>query len=125
MLIQLNAHYDFDDDGVEGTPLLLGFGDDLPGALPLNMTAAFVNPYTAHADAALDLMEALLVHLPARTEYALCPDLTEPVIRDGYERILASYDESIAKMRAQIDAGRGPAGAGGDADRAGAGARGI
>lgn len=104
VLIQLNAHCDFDDDGVEGTPLLLGFGDDLPGAMPLNMTAAFVNPYTAHADAALDLMEALLMHLPARTEYALCPDLTEPVLRDGYEQAMAKYDEKVEETRAQIDA---------------------
>ena len=104
VLVQLSARYDFDDDGVEGTPLLLGFGDDLPGAMPLNMTAAFVNPYTAHADAALDLMEALLVHLPAETEYALCPDLTEPVIRDGYAQVTAAYDERIAQTRAQIAA---------------------
>ncbi len=110
VLIQLNAHYDFDDDGVEGTPLLLGFGDDLPGAMPLNMTAAFVNPYTAHADAALDLMEALLEHLPARTEYALCPDMTEPVVRDGYERAAAKYDERIADLQERIAAA-------GDADR--------
>ncbi len=104
VLIQFGAHCDFDDDGVEGTPLLLGFGDDLPGVMPLNMTAAFVNPYTAHADAALDLMEALLGHLPARTEYALCPDLTEPVLRDGYERTMAKYDERIEETRARIDA---------------------
>lgn len=104
VLVQLSARCDFDDDGVEGTPLLLGFGDDLPGAMPLNMTAAFVNPYTAHAEAALDLMEALLVHLPAETEYALCPDLTEPVIRDGYAQVTAAYDERIAQTRAQIAA---------------------
>ena len=104
VLIQFSTPYALDDDGADGTPLLLGFGDDLPGTLPLNMTAAFVNPYTAHPEAALDLMEALLEHLPTETRYALCPDLTEPPLDPDYEAGLASRDEDIEALRAELDA---------------------
>ena len=104
LLVQFSASYGFDDDGVEGTPLLLGFGDDLPGAMAFEATAAFVNPYTAHPDAALDLMEALLANLPARTRYALCPDLTEPVFDPGFERGAAYLQQAIEDCRARLDA---------------------
>ena len=104
VLIQFSAPYDFDDDGVDSTPLPLGFGDDLPGTLPLTVTVAFVNPYTAHPEAALDLMEAILRNLPQETEYALCGDMTEPVARPEYDRVMATLDEEIARLQGELDA---------------------
>ena len=103
-LIQFSAPYAFGNDIVEGTPLLLGFGDDLPGTLPLNMTAAFVNPYTAHPEAALDLMEAILENLPPQTECALCPDRNEPLLRPGAEAVKAGHERALVDLRARLDA---------------------
>ena len=49
-LISLELDYNFEDaDCTSGTPLLLGFGDDLPGVMPVGMTVAFVNPFSPPA----------------------------------------------------------------------------
>ena len=103
VLIQFSAPY-LDDDGVDGTPLLLDFGDDLPGAMAFEATAAFVNPYTAHPDAALDLMEALLERLPVETQYALCSDLAEPLLKPEYERVKARQEKALSELRAHLEA---------------------
>ncbi len=104
VLVQLDTPYDFDGDGVDGTPLLLGFGDDLPGAMAFSATAAFVNPYSAHPDAALDLMELLLKRLPMETQYLLCPDLTEPLLQPNYEEVKAYHEQMLADLRARLEA---------------------
>lgn len=104
VLIQFGTDYDLDEYDMEGTPLLLGFGDDLPGTMPLNLIAAFVNPYSAHPEAALDLVETLLESLPVETQYMLCPDLNEPLVRPDYEQGLARYDGMIEQLRAQLEA---------------------
>ncbi len=104
VLIQFSAPYGVDDDGVDGTPLLLGFGDDLPGAMAFDATAAFVNPYTAHPEAALDLMELLLERLPVEIQYTLCPDMTEPLLRPNHEAVKTRQEEMLAEFRAQLEA---------------------
>ena len=102
-LIQFSAPCDLQEPEQTGTPLLLGFGEDLPGAMALNVCAAFINPYTAHPEAALDLMETLLKHLPEPTRYALCPDLTEPLLRPEAEQALEDYRREIDRLRSALE----------------------
>ena len=86
------------------SPLILGFGEDLPGVLPMRLTVACVNPYTEHADSALALLEVLSQHIPQTDLYALCPDLTEPVKQPDADWVIAQYDEEIARLQAELDA---------------------
>lgn len=105
-VIHWSAEYGFSEytDDNPGTPLILGFGEDLPGVLPLRLTVACVNPYTEHADSALALLEALSEHVPQNCLYALCPDLTEPVRQPDADSVIAQYDEEIARLQAELDA---------------------
>ena len=103
MLLQFTVPYGFEDSGAGDTPLLLGFGDDLPGAMAFEATVAFVNPYSAHPEAALDLVEALLDGLPPQTQYMLCPDLSEPLVRPDYEQAKADGERLVVDCRDRLD----------------------
>lgn len=105
-LIQLNADYLFPEytEDFEGTPLVLGFGDDRPGAIALSMCAAFVNPYSVHSEAAVELMEMFAESRGQTLLYALCPDLTEPLRRPEESETIAYYEKQIQKLRADLDA---------------------
>jgi len=102
-LLQLDLSYGFGDTETRATPVLLGFGDSLPGVLPLNVQAAFVNPYSAHADEAVAFLEALSDRLPTETMYLLCPDLNEPVRRPEADGEIAEYEKRIADLQARLE----------------------
>lgn len=102
-LVQFDADYTFNNNMMEGTPLPLGFGDDLPGVLPIHVTAAFVNPYSAHAEAAVEMLEALVGQLSTEAQYALCPDLNEPAKNPDADRILAQYEDQIEEFKRQLE----------------------
>lgn len=104
-LVQLDVPYtDPEADGyTRGTPLLLGYGDDLPGVLSLDMYAAFVNPYSPHAEAAVAFLETLADALPPTTQYMLCPDLNEPLEDPRADWWLARYREELEAARKQVE----------------------
>ena len=89
--------------GIEGTPIALGFGGDLPGVFSLSLSCAFVNPYSPRAEAAVTFLASLADALPAEVEYALCPDLNEPVKRDDWEKRVAEWEESVANWEAKVE----------------------
>ncbi|MBQ9039737.1 MAG: hypothetical protein IJ119_09695 [Clostridia bacterium] len=104
-LISLDLAYGFEDtDSTSGTPLLLGFGDDLPGVMPVDMTVAFVNPFSPRAEAATAFLEALAARLPEQALYGLCPDLNEPLRDPNADETLAQLQQGIDQTQAQLDA---------------------
>jgi hypothetical protein len=104
-LISLELDYNFEDaDCTSGTPLLLGFGDDLPGVMPVNMTVAFVNPFSPRAEAATVFLETLAARLPDQTLYGLCPDLNEPLRDPNADETLVQLQQAIDQTQAQLDA---------------------
>lgn len=105
-LISLNTEYGFSryGDAYDQTPLVLGFGEDMPGALAYRMHAAFVNPYSAHPDEAVALLETLAGCLDQTLLYALCPDLTEPLRRPDEAEMIEHYETGIANARAALEA---------------------
>ena len=106
-LIQINNDFTPDNSfGTDGAPIALGFGGDLPGVYTLQLSCAFVNPYSERADAAVAFLEALAGDLPAGVEYALCPDLNEPLKRDDWERIEAQFQQSVANVEAELENAR-------------------
>ena len=90
-------------DGNEGTPLLLGFGDDLPGVMALNLKVALISPYTRHPEAALALLELIAEKLDPTLVYSLCPDLTEPLQRPDRDEIISRIEEEIARLQAELE----------------------
>ena len=86
-----------------GTPLRLGFGDDLPAVLPLKLTVACVNPFSRHREQAVALLEELADRLPLTAQYTLCPDLTVPAQLPNAEEIIAAYEENIARYQKELD----------------------
>ena len=104
-LISLDLAYDFEDAAsTSGTPLLLGFGDDLPGVMPVGMTVAFVNPFSPRTEAATAFLETLAARLPEQTLYGLCPDLNEPLRDPDADETLAELQREIDRAQAELDA---------------------
>ncbi len=102
-LLALDAPYGFDGGDSDAVPVPLGFGDALPATMPFDMYAAFVNPYSAHPEAAAALVEAMLDALDPRVAYVLRPDLTEPVTEPDWEQKLDLYRQEIERQRALVD----------------------
>lgn len=102
-LVQFDMCYDFTDSDVEGVPLPLGFGDDLPGALPLVLQVALVNPFSPHAAEAAALLEQIVGSIPNQVLYALCPDLDEPVPNPEADTVIADIEAEIAELEARLD----------------------
>jgi len=104
-LISLDLAYSFEDaNSTSGTPLLLGFGDDLPGMMPVRMAVAFVNPFSPRAAAATAFLETLAARLPEQTLYGLCPDLDEPLRDPSADETLAQLQREIDQTQAALDA---------------------
>ena len=104
-LVKFSSDFTFSNFVPEaGVPFALGFGDDLPGTYALDICAAFVNPFSPRAEAAVAFLEALAGALPEATMYALYPDLTEPVRRPDWEKGVALYEEVIARQQEALDA---------------------
>ncbi len=104
-LISLDLAYCFEDaNSTSGTPLLLGFGDDLPGVMPVGMAVAFVNPFSSRAEAATAFLETLAEKLPEQTLYDLCPDLNEPLRDPSADETLAQLQREIDQTQAALDA---------------------
>lgn len=104
-LISLDLAYSFEDaNWTSGTPLLLGFGDDLPGVMPVGMMVAFVNPFSSRAEAATAFLETLAEKLPEQTLYDLCPDLNEPLRDPSADETLAQLQREIDQTQAALDA---------------------
>lgn len=104
-LISLDLAYSFEDaNSTSGTPLLLGFGDDLPGVMPVRMAVAFVNPFSPRAAAATAFLETLAARLPEQTLYGLCPDLNEPLRDPSADETLAQLQREIDQTQAALDA---------------------
>ena len=102
-LVQFDREFTFQSMEMEGEIIAMGFGDDLPGVYALDMCCAFVNPYSAHREAAVAYLEALADALPAEVLYALCPDMNEPVRRDNWEQSLARMEEQVAELQKNLE----------------------
>lgn len=87
-----------------GTPVLPGFEPGESGPLALKLTAAFVNPYGPHREAAVAWLEAMADAMPAHLRMTLCPDLAEATRWPDAEETLAWYEAALADAQAQIDA---------------------
>lgn len=85
------------------TPLLLSFEADTEGSLPISMSAAFVNPFSENADAALDFLQEMIKNADNSLLYNVSDSLNEPLRHSSYEKNLEDMEESIEDLRASLE----------------------
>ena len=87
-LLQMYAQTTIETWGGGARPLILALEDGAEPILPINLSIAFVNPYSEHVEAAVEYLTMSLKNLQLATRYSLFTDLKEPV-RDPY------YEENV------------------------------
>lgn len=90
------------------------FMENAPQPMPLSLTTGktphlmasmnvlAVNPYSANADIAMELLAYIAQHLPEEQQIALMPDQNEPIAMYNEEDI-ARQQESIAQLTRQLE----------------------
>lgn len=76
-------------------PLLLSFAEGEEAVLPVDLTVAFVNPYSTHADIAAEYLAMTSSKLWQAQRYSLFSDMTEAVRYPYYEEQKARYERYI------------------------------
>ena len=74
-------------------PLLLSLTPDTEPLLSLNVTVAFVNPYSQNKELAIEYLEYALARLPAGQRASMCMTEIEPVRSSYYEEAVQSNAE--------------------------------
>ena len=85
------------------TPLPLGFAEDEPGILPVEISVAFVNPFSAHPQEAMEFLAAAMEKLTVRDLYAAYTDRTEPIRIKGYEDRREASLITIREIRKKLE----------------------
>ena len=75
----------------EAEPFLLG-----------NLYAVFINPFSENPDAAVAFLETLVDAMDDLAKIHFSPDYNDPIPSPYYESNLASYDETISTVQAQL-----------------------
>lgn len=87
------------------TPIVMAMDADSPAFFELQMTAAFVNPFSENVDLAIAFLEQIAECVPQEIWYNFKPTLTEPLLRENaeeyiepaqqyYDQIMAQYEEA-------------------------------
>lgn len=89
-------------DKGEGIPLLLSTGAQNPRLLPVDLTVAFVNPYSQQSSAAIALLESLRECTDIAVQMQFCPGMNEPVPDENTPGQLAAAQQEVAEWEALI-----------------------
>ena len=82
-------------------PLAFAAGD--PVKINASMSVYVINPYAAHPEAALRLIEfAALADSDPYVTYAIHPQWTEPVVNPAYDLFMGFYEEEKASLEARL-----------------------
>lgn len=95
----------FNGDGRDShhyLPFLLSAGEGKPAAMPLDVSALFINPRTREPEAALRLMEALLTQIQPDARAMLSPEANEPVENPLYPQQLQEQQRHIDQVQAAL-----------------------
>ena len=81
------------------SPLLLSFAEGEEAVLPIDLTVAFVNPYSTHADIAAEYLSIASGKLWQAQRYSLFSDMTEPVRYSYYEEMKKQNEKFIEEAK--------------------------
>ena len=80
-------------------PLMLSFTEGEEVYLPVEMTVAFVNPYSEHADIAAEYLALTAGKMWDSTRYSLFADMTEPKRNSYYEEQKARLEKWLEEAK--------------------------
>lgn len=85
------------------SPLLLSLTPDTDAYLRLEVTAAFVNPYSANKDAAIEFLECVLQNMGTGERATLCDVEVEPVRSSYYQEALESAQDELENWKQALE----------------------
>ena len=89
------------------SPVLLAMNSESTGNLVVKNIVAFINPYSAHPEAAKTFMKVIADNLSNATMYTLIPDLNEPVRGELNQQVIDEMEEVIEDLRKQVEKAEG------------------
>lgn len=84
-------------------PMLLAVSGDYEPMLPLDMSVAFINPFSQNAELAMEFLAEIYTNLDDQTIYNLSDAFNEPKRSRGYEDFVKDMNENIAEMEKQLE----------------------
>ena len=87
----------------ECTPLLLSIEPDAQPQLPLELSVAFVNPFSEHVELAQQFLKEVLDKMEDRVRYNVSDELDEPVRSQYYAQNLEYYEKELASLQAELE----------------------
>ena len=88
------------------TPLLLSFEEGEQPILPISLTVAFINPYSAKADLAAEYLGLAARKQYQDALYSLYSDETEPVVYPYYEENRARMEKYLEDAKVLLNAAK-------------------
>ena len=85
-------------------PVMLALADGEEPMIGAEITVMFVNPFSAHREAAIEYLEMTLALMDDSMRIALMPEENEPILSPWYEENMQYYDGEIANLEAQLAA---------------------
>lgn len=82
-------------------PLSIMPGETAP--IALDVTVAFVNPFSKNVPLAQEFLEMMLKHMPDETRYTVSDELNEPKRSAYFEQNMKELDRMIEEMRGEIE----------------------
>ncbi len=84
-------------------PLLLPLDEGMDPAIPMSMEVYLINPNSKNADLAVTFLEYAAQNMSSSLEITLCPDANDPVEDPNSLRNIASTQQDIDDLKAQIE----------------------
>lgn len=87
---------------MSNTPMVMALAADLPVCAPVELSVAFINPYSENIDLALEFVEALYQNMDKETLYLMLPEEAEPTLNPWYEENLKYAEKYVAEVEKEL-----------------------
>ena len=88
-------------------PMKFAFAEDEDPILPVEVTVAFVNPYSEHPQEAVEFLALALKNLDQYLQYTVFADKTEPVPSPYFEQNKKSWTEYLDTLNKRLETAEG------------------
>lgn len=102
-LFDFNIGISFGNYYTDYTPIAMSMDANTPAILPLELYAAFINPFSQEQELCVEFLETLMDNLGEEVRYNFCPDLTEPIRRPDAEEYLKYEKEYYEDMKKRYE----------------------
>ena len=103
----MNFGYFYGLGNNENTPLALALEEGDEPIIPVQMSAAFINPYSEHPEEAKEFFGLILKHLDVGMQYAVFTDKTEPVESSYADENRKYHEETMEHLQKHLEKAEG------------------